>query len=66
MERDWQMFENRIEKHEMLPDSVQHIRARARQPFGPFVWRPTYHITPFRNWLNDPVGLILYQGVWHL
>lgn len=60
------MFDNRIEKHEMLQDSVQHICARARQPFGHAVWRPTYHITPFRNWLNDPVGLILYQGVWHL
>jgi fructan beta-fructosidase len=27
--------------------------------------RPAYHLTPRRNWLNDPNGLIHYRGRWH-
>lgn len=28
--------------------------------------RPTYHYLPARNWMNDPNGLIYWQGVYHL
>lgn len=28
--------------------------------------RPEVHFTPLRNWMNDPVGLIYYQGNYHL
>ena len=28
--------------------------------------RPEIHFTPERNWMNDPVGLICYQGYYHL
>lgn len=28
--------------------------------------RPEIHFTPVRNWMNDPVGLIYYQGNYHL
>lgn len=28
--------------------------------------RPEIHFTPERNWMNDPVGLIRYQGYYHL
>lgn len=28
--------------------------------------RPEIHFTPERNWMNDPVGLIYYQGYYHL
>jgi fructan beta-fructosidase len=29
-------------------------------------WRPTYHYTPAKNFMNDPVGMIRYEGVYHL
>ena len=29
-------------------------------------WRPRYHVTAARNWLNDPNGPIQHQGVYHL
>jgi len=28
--------------------------------------RPRFHYTPERNWLNDPNGLIWYEGEYHL
>ena len=28
--------------------------------------RPRFHFTPARNWMNDPNGLIRYDGEWHL
>jgi len=28
--------------------------------------RPRYHFTPLKNWMNDPNGLIYYQGEYHL
>src|SRR5436305_10587759 len=32
-----------------------------RQPF-----RPQFHFTPERNWMNDPNGMVFYQGEYHL
>lgn len=29
-------------------------------------WRPTYHYTPAANFMNDPNGLVYYNGVYHL
>ncbi|KAB5550825.1 glycosyl hydrolase family protein [Coniochaeta sp. 2T2.1] len=29
-------------------------------------YRPQYHFTPAKNWLNDPNGLIYHKGVYHL
>ncbi|MEH1014361.1 GH32 C-terminal domain-containing protein [Micromonospora sp. CPCC 206060] len=28
--------------------------------------RPQIHFSPERNWMNDPNGLVWYQGEWHL
>lgn len=29
-------------------------------------YRPQLHFSPERNWMNDPNGLVWYQGEWHL
>ena len=34
---------------------------RYREPF-----RPQFHFTPERNWMNDPNGMVFYDGEWHL
>lgn len=30
------------------------------------IWKPTYHFTPPKNWMNDPNGLIYSHGQYHL
>ncbi|MEK9212951.1 glycoside hydrolase family 32 protein [Sphingomonas sp. 2378] len=41
----------------MLPT---HASAQRADP------RPTYHFAPERNWMNDPNGLVYYDGEYHL
>lgn len=36
-------------------------RLRSRDPH-----RPRYHVTPAENWLNDPNGLIRWNGTYHV
>lgn len=30
------------------------------------LYRPQYHFTPAQNWMNDPNGLVYYNGIYHM
>ncbi len=37
-----------------------------REPLYGETWRPQFHFTPPMNWMNDPNGLVYYDGEYHL
>lgn len=41
--------------------SAQNRESNYREPF-----RPQFHFTPAKNWMNDPNGLVYYKGLYHL
>ncbi|AXJ11803.1 levanase [Arthrobacter sp. PM3] len=46
------------------PAPAPEVSAFGR-PDGASGFRPSYHITPAKNWMNDPQRPILLDGVWH-
>src|SRR5689334_25221423 len=49
----------------LLLASVSPLPSRSddlyREPY-----RPQFHFSPERNWMNDPNGMVFYEGEWHL
>jgi fructan beta-fructosidase len=40
--------------------------SRAQEPAYDQPWRPQFHFTPPRNFMNDPNGTVFYKGEYHL
>ena len=40
--------------------------AHAAAPTYREQWRPQFHFTPATNWMNDPNGMVFYDGEYHL
>ena len=41
------------------------ITSSAGEPYRE-PYRPQFHFTPERNWMNDPNGMVYFEGEWHL
>ncbi|WP_311380001.1 glycoside hydrolase family 32 protein [Arthrobacter sp. ISL-72] len=42
------------------------IPAGADTTQGEEQYRPAFHFSPEKNWMNDPNGMVFYKGVYHL
>lgn len=54
---------------ELLKSDIEEFRevaAASREALEDDPYRPQYHFTAPRNWLNDPNGLIQWNGQYHL
>ena len=40
--------------------------AAAQEPAYSEAYRPQFHFTPAQNWMNDPNGLVYYDGEYHM
>lgn len=45
----------------VTPDEKETVSGDYSQSY-----RPQIHFSPAKNWINDPNGMVYYNGVWHL
>jgi fructan beta-fructosidase len=50
----------------LLLASVALAQTAAPVPPATPQYRPAYHFTPAAHWMNDPNGMVYYQGTYHL
>ncbi|MDX9883341.1 MAG: glycoside hydrolase family 32 protein [Prolixibacteraceae bacterium] len=42
------------------------LSAKPKREFNNEILRPQFHFSPEKNWMNDPNGLVHYEGEYHL
>ena len=53
------------EKNNVLISSKETITVDSTQYYKePF--RPQFHFSPEKKWMNDPNGMLYYKGIYHL
>ncbi len=50
----------------VLADENQPGRSFKDTAYYSEPFRPQYHFTPEKNWMNDPNGMVFYEGEYHL
>jgi sucrose-6-phosphate hydrolase SacC (GH32 family) len=46
--------------------AVRAVAAASSVPTYKELYRPQFHFTPGQHWMNDPNGLVYYQGEYHM
>jgi fructan beta-fructosidase len=62
----WTYRSNDGEAAQQRLDAIQLSNTPITDRDGANRVRPTYHFTAQTGWLNDPNGLVYYDGLWHL
>lgn len=55
-----------INVDDIMQTDARDVPIDTPEPLWNEKWRPRYHYTPERNWLNDPNGLVFHDGEYHL
>jgi sucrose-6-phosphate hydrolase SacC (GH32 family) len=50
----------------LLADENQFAATNNSPAYYSEPFRPQFHFTPEKNWMNDPNGLVFYEGEYHL
>lgn len=54
------------QKTKKAPPKYQHMVIDSIAVKAEEMYRPVFHFTPKENWMNDPNGMVYYQGEYHL
>jgi fructan beta-fructosidase len=57
---------NRAVLLSLISAATSFSAAPASAPTYREQWRPQFHFTPATNWMNDPNGMVFYDGEYHL